>query len=114
MQFILTTVRQLLFQIPTYIVWLIGAILCVVHWRKHSAVSALTLIALVLFFLQSFVGDVLGIALPLVLRGDVSLLGTLLTIRGIVQVFVSLIAWVLILVAIFGWRETVRATVDQK
>jgi hypothetical protein len=105
MQIVGVNFSQLLFQVPLDLVWLVGAVLCIVNWRKHSAVSLIALIAFVLFFLTSFVGDLMGIVLPLVLRGRISLLATFLTIRAIVQVFVSLIAWILIVVAIFGWRS---------
>ena len=57
----------------------------------------------------------MGIALPLVMRDRISLLATLLTIRGIAQVFVGLIAWVLILIAVFGWRgEPAKAKIESK
>ncbi len=105
MQFVAANFSQLLFQVPLYLVWLVGAALCIVNWRKHSTVSLLALIAFVLFFLAALVGDLIGIALPLILRANISLLATLLTLRGIVQVFVNLAAWILIVAAIFGWRS---------
>jgi hypothetical protein len=114
MQLVAANFSQLLFQVPLYLVWLAGAVLCIVNWRKHSAVSLLTLIALILFFLTAFVGDWMGIVLPLILRERISLLATLLTIRVIAQVFANLVGWVLILIAIFGWREPVKAKSDQK
>ncbi len=115
MQFVAATFSQLLFQIPLYVVWLVGAVLCIVNWRKHSAVSLLALIALVLFFLASSLGDLMGIVLPAILRANISLLATLLTIRGIAQVFVNLVGWVLILIAVFGWRnEPAKAKTESK
>jgi hypothetical protein len=115
MQLVAVNFSQLLFQVPLYIVWFVGAVLCIVNWRKHSTVSLLALIAFVLFFLAAFIGDLMGITLPLILRANISLLATLLTIRAIVQMFVNLVAWVLILVAIFGWRsEPAKVKTEEK
>ncbi len=103
---------QFLLQIPLYVVWLVGAILCIIRWRQHPSVSLLALVAILLFFLLSIVGTLTAYLLPIIWRGS---LAPLTAIRGIVQVFGNMIGWMLLLAAIFGWRsEPAKTPVDQK
>lgn len=106
------TLTQFLFEVPLYIVWIVGAILCLVRWRRHPAVSLIALIAIVLFFLQAILSILavdLGIA---ILPGSAA---TFTTVVRIAQIFVSAIGWMLLLAAIFGWRsEQAKTQVDQK
>jgi hypothetical protein len=106
------TLTQFLFDVPLYIVWAIGAIFCLVRWRRHPTVSLLALIAILLFFLLSVIGTLTVFVLPVIWRGS---LAPLTTIRTIVQVFGSVIGWMLLLAAVFGWRsEPGKPAVDQK
>lgn len=106
------TLTQFLFEIPLYIIWVVGAILCIVRWRRHPTVALLALIAIFLFFLQSIVGTLSVYLLPMIWRGS---LATLTAIRVIVQVFLSAIGWMLLLAAILGWRsEPAKTQTDQK
>jgi len=113
MQLVLrATLTQFLFEVPLYIVWAVGAILCLVRWRRHSTVSLLALIAILLFFLLSITGTLTVFVLPVIWRGS---LAPLTTIRTIVQVFGSVIGWMLLLAAVFGWRsEPANTSADQK
>lgn len=98
----------LVFQIPIYIAWLVGVILAVVNWKKHAKVSLLAVIAMVLLFIQSVAGSVLSVWLPMNLmkQGVPSArIGMLMAINSAVGMLIHLIVWVLILIAIFGWRK---------
>jgi hypothetical protein len=104
----ISTLAQYLIQIPVLLVWLAGIVLSIVHWRKHSRVSLLTLIAIVAFLVQSLVGNALTLWLPITLmeRGwAAGQMGVIFAAMGIVQSLVSAVLWGLLLVAIFGWRS---------
>jgi hypothetical protein len=76
------------------------------NWRRHPNVSLFGLVAFVLFFLASFGGGSLNILLPVVLRRDsFSFIAELLAAKAIIQAVITLVAWVLLLVALFGWRS---------
>lgn len=102
-----------LFELPVYLVWLIGIILAVIYWQRQPRVALLTLIALVLFFADSLVGGFLSVRLPLMLREQrvgIRLVTLFAAVRGIVQVLVSVVAWGLVLAAIFGGRGKQEAS----
>ena len=93
--------------IPTLLVWIAGAVIAFMHWRKHPQVSMFTLIALGIFIVLTIAGTILSIWLPVtVMRdsGDSSRLGITLTISGCIQSLIAAGAWGLILAAIFKGR----------
>ena len=58
------TVRAYLFQLPLYVVWLVGIILSMTRWQWHPKASSAALAAFCLFFLESLVGTLLSYNLP--------------------------------------------------
>jgi hypothetical protein len=83
-------------QTPVYLVWLIGIVLALVNWKKHSSVSLVALIAFVVLFLLAFVTQLIT-----------PHHGVNWTQTGI-AFFEALIragAWGLVLAAVFGWRK---------
>ncbi len=108
MDIFVSTLGMYLIQLPVLIVWLVGGVLALVHWRRHPRVSLLALIALGVFFIQMLVGTYLSIWLPMTLvRQGMSAaqMGLIMMARGVVQSLVSAVAWALLIAAVFGWRS---------
>jgi hypothetical protein len=107
------TLAVLLVQLPVILIWLIGQILSLVFWRRHPKVSLLTFIAMIGFLIVSIIGTYLNIWLPLTLRERglaISQIGIALTVSGLINSFVSAVFWVLLVIAIFGWRSRQEAS----
>jgi hypothetical protein len=94
-------------QVPYYVVWLVGIILCAARWQRHPTVSLLALLGFGLLLVQSLVGTFL---FYWVVRQQSDAgwtsqqLSSYLTALNLARTAVSSVAWVLILVALFGWR----------
>lgn len=105
---------QLFVGIPVFLVWIAGIVLALVTWRRHTRVSLLVVIALVIFILESLVGGFVNTWLPLNFRSqfgtNVSQIGWVLTAWSCVRSILSAIAWGLILAAIFAWRQDPQGT----
>jgi heme A synthase len=100
---------NILVQIPVYLAWIVGLILAVVTWRKHPRASLLTLIGLGMFFVQAVLGNVLSPWLQrAMMRRDVPIrtMQLVLVGRGLITSLVMMIAWTLLLGAIFLPRRS--------
>jgi hypothetical protein len=103
-----------LVHIPTLLVWIAGAVLALMHWRKHPQVSMFTLAALGIFMVLTVAGTILSVWLPVTIMrdsGDSNRLGITLAISGCIQSLIAAGAWGLILAAIFKGRPA-EATSD--
>jgi hypothetical protein len=97
-----------LVQIPLYLVWLVGIILSIVFWKKHPTVSLLTLIALAGLLILSIVGVYTSTWLPMTLHAQglsTARIGIELGIISIASSILSTAFWILLVVALFGWRK---------
>ena len=105
---ILPTLFSYLVQFPILLVWLAGFILAIAYWRRHPRASLLTVIALVIFLLESVVNTYLNLWLPLMLseRGIATFqMSQILVVKGIVTSIILAVAWGLLIAAIFGGRQ---------
>ena len=110
---ILPTLIAYLVQSPILLVWLIGLVLATVYWRRHPRVSLLTVIALVVFLIETLVNTYINMWLPLLLsrRGmESSQMVQLLGIKNIVTSIIIAIGWSMVVAAIFSGRKA--ATMD--
>ena len=98
---------QYAYQVPYYLAWLAGMVLCLVRWQKHPMVSLLALLAFTLFFVQSLIGTAVWWWL-IVQRQQAawseSQFSLYLALQGGIRTAVSTAGYVLLLVALFGWR----------
>lgn len=95
-------------QFPVWLAWLAGLIVAVRFWRQHPRVSLVTVIALVLLLVLSVISTFVSLWLPLTLvkQGVAStMVGTILGSINFVIRLLEGVAWGLILIAIFGWRQ---------
>jgi heme A synthase len=99
---------NLLLELPVLLVALIGCVLALAYWRRHPKISALTLCASLLYFLQSLVGlGFYGLLPPLLVKQDWKPDSIVLTMR-VMHLFQSLaivISLALFLAAIFKGRK---------
>jgi hypothetical protein len=107
-EFFLRLWTQLLPQLPLYLVWLIGLFLALVRWRRHPMPSLLATIAFVLFLVGAMVGTLL-FAWVLSQQHDAAwraeVVGWMISLIALGRTAVSTVAWVLLLIALFGWRS---------
>jgi hypothetical protein len=89
-------------ELPAILVWLAGLVLAIVTWRRHPQVSGLVICSLVLFLLDVVAGAWSAARLPFLAGGAAGMLvGLAAGLRGLVRA----LAWILILVAVFGRRR---------
>jgi hypothetical protein len=111
--FLLPYMALLLEYVPQYLVWIIGLILSIIHYKKHSKVSILTLISLSMLFAFSLIYTFLKLWLPInaMNKGiDVSDISTSLLLITIIKSLLSAVAWSMMITAIFGWRKQVLSS----
>lgn len=100
-------VMMLLPVLPLQLVWLVGMILALMRWSRHPGVSALVLIALMLFSFSTLAGALFSYWLPRMLMESgrtSSQLNFYFSILSITRAAVGTVGWILLLVALFGWR----------
>ena len=99
--------NTLIVQSPILLVWLVGFVIAVARWRKHPKVSALTIAALVLYFLGASGNTLASRALTGAFQGlGLGMPSTLMwTAVRLGLAAVKATAWALMLVAVFAWRS---------
>lgn len=99
---------NLLIQLPVIAVWIIGLILAFIFWRKHPKVSILTLVAILGFLVILIADTYLNIKIPRLMneRGfTVAQMSSAYAIKSQVSSILSPVFWILLGVAMFGWRS---------
>lgn len=103
------TLVSYLSQTPILLVWLVGFVGAAIRWQRHPKVSLYIMIAIAVLFLQSIIMTWVNIWLPLTLQENgmaLQQIGVTIAGIGFVNVLISAVAWVLILLSVFGWRQT--------
>ncbi len=94
---------------PIDVIWTVGIVLALRRWRSHPQVSLLILIAFGLELARSVGGTLAWYWLNLGLQGADrtarELVMVRFTILGYVRWGLDILAWILILVALFRWRH---------
>ena len=105
------TLVNILLDIPPLLVALLGIILSFVYWRRYRRAPILTLIASLLFVLQSVVGIGLYGTIPLLMRRLSWRADSILIVMRLIHLLQSLILALslgLFLAAVFGRREQTK------
>jgi hypothetical protein len=101
--FELFLLNYLLPVLPFLLVYVIGAVLCVVRWRRHPMASRFGLAAFVVFILSTLGSTAayywMLVAMPF--GTDYREYAMLVTM---LRTGAGVFAWVLLLIALFGWR----------
>ena len=103
-------VTGLLGRLPLMLVWVAGIVFAVMYWKKHPRASLYTTIACSVELIQSVVWVPLSVMLPQMVsqgRLPASQMGLVFGIVGAADGVISVGAWVLVLLAIFGRRDGV-------
>lgn len=93
-----------LYQIPLFLVWIIGGVVAIARWRRHPRPSLLLIIALSVFLMR-------GLTMPLVSFAVAHSGATMARIgltQGIINLgstLVAAVAWGFVLAAALGWRK---------
>ncbi len=98
--------------LPVLMVWLVGIVLALVRWRQHPRASLLALIAFLGLAGTAAANTYVNAAFPLILRsaGLLALpLATAGALRTMLQNLVSVVWWVLLLIALFARRPAAVA-----
>jgi hypothetical protein len=94
--------------VPFLTIYLVGAILCIVRWRRHPRLSSLALFAFVVFLVrlvgESFARNLLMYR-ALDFGWDPATLGIYLGIVGACGIVLGIVAWVALLIALFDRRD---------
>jgi hypothetical protein len=104
---LLSLLSQILPSIPLLLVWLGAGVYALVSWRRHPMVSLLTLTAVLMLATITLLGT---LSTWYLLRNRVDLsaseVGLRLAIFGIARTCLAALAYVLLFVALFGWRKS--------
>ncbi len=104
-----TLLRNLAQQLPIDVIWALGIVLALRRWRRHPQVSLLILIALGLELVRSVGGTLAWYWLNLEMKGaDRATVELGIVKLGIVHNVswgLDIIAWTLVLIALFRWRH---------
>jgi len=106
------TITTYLPLVPVLLAWLVGIVIALVNARKHPRVSLVAVLGLVLLLASSAAVIYLQAVLPVWLHTRYGMgfdqIGNILFLVQLVQAFLSVVAWVLLFWAIFGWRSPDR------
>ena len=105
-QDLLTLVGDYLVRLPVLLVWVVGLVVCVACWRRHPRGALLTLLAMAGLLLLSLVMPAVYWAINMLTGAEDSPLAdtgdTLNRVASVVEFLGEGLAWVLVLVAVFG------------
>ena len=100
--------RSVIVQAPVLLVWLAGAVIALVRWPRHPAVSLLTLIASCMSIAVSVLAAVVYAWVPHLLRGTSWLHQHPDRVFDVVYFLLCnlhAVVWTMILIAMFRWRD---------
>lgn len=109
MEMIIPIISSLSVASPLIITWAVGIVIAVMRWQRHPRVSQLVVIALGVLIVAAVLNLTLNVLLPQILMrsgGDATTLGVVFTITGAIFSLIQTVCWAMILVALFGWRNT--------
>ena len=108
MEALIPTLGAIAVSTPIIIVWVIAIVLALLRWQRHPRVSQFVIIACAVMIVNLVVSRFITIWLPITMRDrgwTMSQIGLIFSAIGIVSALIAAAAWVMILCAIFGWRE---------
>lgn len=104
-------ILDLLFSLPIILIWMAGIVLSTINWKRHSQASLFTLMASVLLLLVAVIRPFMFLILRRFLAGGnwtaASYTNAIRTV-GFGLTLVSALGYILLLIAIFRWRDAPR------
>jgi hypothetical protein len=99
-------VRWLACEFPVFLVWAAGIIIAISRWRRHPRVSMLVVGGLALHLAANVLHVCASVLIPYVLAsGDRDHIMVAYSVIQIVFAGLYAVAWGMILLAVFGWRN---------
>jgi hypothetical protein len=108
MEFFISTLGALLPQTPLLITWGIGITFTLIFWKKHPTVSALALTAFSGFIVLSILDIFFNISLPGIMLEQglgPAQAAQFFIIKTAVSSILHTVFWVVLMIALFGWRQ---------
>ncbi len=101
--------------LPFLVIYGVGASICLFRWQRHPTPSRLAFVAFALFSLRLFTSVVKN---WLLLRGndfgwDAQALGLRLGILTVLDLVIAIVAWILLLIALFARYDAAVPNVGQ-
>lgn len=104
--------QSLAYALPALIVFLVAVVIGMLRAKNHRQVSALAGIAFLLLIVNTLIG-VLTSNIFMILQDqnfEISTIAMISLVIAILKTLFALIAWILLLIAIFGWRKQQQDT----
>jgi hypothetical protein len=95
--------HYLLPTVPFVLVYLVGAVLCIVRWRRHPMASRFGLAAFTTFLLSAL-GSTTAYFWMLVATPQDTVYREYAMLIMMARTGAGVFGWVLLLIALFGWR----------
>jgi hypothetical protein len=92
------------YQIPLFLVWIIGGVVAILRWQRHPRPSLLLIIALFFFLLRGLLMPLVSFAIAHSGAG-LARMGLTYGTVNLVSTLVAAVAWGLLLAAALGWRQ---------
>jgi hypothetical protein len=105
-------ITSLIVLVPNMLVLLIGIAVAALRWQRHPRVSLLAIIALLVTLLLDIGSTLFSTIVPISMMRAGESASRVGMVVGSVTVLLRLISagcWVLLLVALFGWRDSTSA-----
>ncbi|MBX7152916.1 hypothetical protein K1X84_14900 [bacterium] len=102
-----STVGYVASQLPVFVVWIVGIVLCFTYWNTYRKAAMFTLIAIIIEAVNTFIG-ILSVWLPSMMTEigwTYEQLGTFFMVKGFLHAILNASAWGLILAAVFKTRD---------
>lgn len=102
----LSYLPYLAMQLPVVVVWIVGIVISIWFWRRHPAVSLMTIAALVLQLMGMGMGIAFMISFNRAAMGMSSpQMALIMQSRAAVQAGISVLSYALLLTAVFTARK---------
>lgn len=105
-------ITPLLFRLPLFLLWLVGMVIAVIRWKKHSRTSLMTIIGCVVLTISSFLQTIIPSIFPVLAEQSFDnrwLIDVYFLVMRILP-FADLIGWIFVLIAIFGERKQINTS----
>ena len=108
MNLIIAITMQIVQELPILLVWILGIRLAQQRRPNHPQVSRMAALGLVILLALVLIGDFGTVLIPSIASGrnlSTAQLSLLVSLPGMLLLLGNAAAWVILLLAVFGWRE---------
>jgi hypothetical protein len=102
--------------VPICLVWLVAIVLALIRWQRHPSVSLFTCLGSVVLLVAIVGGNMMSFYLirqQSASGWSSSQVSTMLSVIGFARSFLAVGGYVLLLIAVFGWRPAERVAFER-